>query len=73
MWKSNNIGADQLIITPDNPKFRFGIFWIAIDGFRTNLNQLAVCIRLKDIKPQYMLVDGESMNCTVKDIEFFKF
>ena len=72
-WKSNNIGADKVIISPEKPKFKFGTIWIAVEGFRQNLNHLALSIKVKENRPIKELKNGEQCVCTVNDIEFFKY
>ena len=32
-WKSNKIGTDEIVIYPDNPKFKYGVYRIAIEAF----------------------------------------
>ena len=33
-WKSNRIGADEIVIYPDNPKFKTGLYRVAVEAFR---------------------------------------
>ena len=33
-WKSNKIGTDEIVIYPDNAKFKVGLYRIAVEAFR---------------------------------------
>jgi len=72
-WKSNNIGADKVLLQPETPNFTTGTLWIAVEGFRQNLNKLAIRVKAKDYKPMYDLLPGEPVKVTISDIEFFKY
>lgn len=37
-WKSENIGADSVVIYPDDHRFKIGKFFIAVVPFRSGLN-----------------------------------
>ena len=36
LFKSNNIGADQIVVYPDDPKFKLGVWRISIHAFNNS-------------------------------------
>ena len=72
-WKSNKIGADEIVIYPDNPKFKLGLYRIAIEAFRGDEeHKFGVQIHAKEAKPVIMLTN-EPATVTVHDSIFFKY
>ena len=74
-WKSNKIGADEIVIYPDNPKFKVGLYRIAVEAFRGDEeHKIGVQINVKEAKPVVLLAnDGEPTTATVHDSVFFKY
>ena len=73
-WKSNKIGADEIVIYPDNPKFKHGVYRVAIEAFQgEQWHSIGVKVSAKEAKLVNTLVHGEPLNVQVKDSVFFKY
>lgn len=74
-FKSNRIGADEITVYSDNPKFKLGIYHIAIEAFRgSSEHKIGVQIQVKEAKPVTLLTnEGDPLTATVHDCVFFKY
>ena len=74
-YKSNQIGADQVFMLPDNPKFKCGLWKVAIHAFnQSEVHNLGVKISVREAKPITMLnSESTSTTATVTDSMFFKY
>ena len=60
-WKSNKIGADEIVIDPDNPKFQFGVYRVAVEAFESDQwHSIGIKVSAKEAKPVKTLVAGEA-------------
>ena len=76
MFKSNQIGADRILVYPDDPKFRCGVWRVSIHAFNNGEEQkLGVKLTIKEAKPITCLPKNmlEPIRATVADSAFFKY
>ena len=74
-WKSNRIGADEIVIYPDNPKFKTGLYRVAVEAFRgPEEHKFGIQILVKEAKPVVLLENtADPTPVTVHDSAFFKY
>ena len=74
-WKSNRIGPDEIVIYPDNPKFKPGLYRVAVEAFRgPEEHKIGVQILVKEAKPVVLLENAaDPVTATVHDSAFFKY
>ena len=75
LFKSNNIGADQVVVFPENDKFRCGIWRVAIHAFNNGEEQkLGIKLSIKEAKVITQLKkEMPPLNATVVDSLYFKY
>jgi hypothetical protein len=75
MFKSNSIGADQVFCLPENPKFKCGIWRVAIHAFNNSEeHKLGIKVSLREAKHITLLEqDLAPTRATVIDSLFFKY
>jgi len=66
-------GSNSVLLHPETEEFKNGTLWIAVEGFRSNINKLAISARIKSYKPETTLNTGDASTCTVADTEYFKY
>ena len=74
-FKSNKIGADEIVIYPDNPKFKVGLYRLAVEAFRgPEEHKIGIQVLIKEAKPVIMLEnEADPTTVTVHDSAFFKY
>ena len=74
-WKSNKIGADEIVLYPDDPKFKLGLFRVAVEAFRGDHDhRIGVQVLVREAKEVILLEkDADPTTVTVHDSVFFKY
>ena len=75
LFKSNQIGADQVLVYPDDQKFRCGVWRVVIHAFNNGEEQkLGVKVGIKEAKAiQSLNKEMPPFEATVNDSLFFKY
>ena len=74
VFKSNQIGADQIVVYPEDKNFRHGVWRVAIHAFSNGEHQkLGILLTFKEAKPIASLNLLAPLTATVSDSLFFKY
>ena len=75
LFKSNMIGADQVTVYPDDPKFRIGLWKVVIHAFNNGDEQkLGIKLSIKEAKPITKLhKEMAPIEATVSDSVYFQY